>query len=145
MTDIDELVGTVDALVLVAVAGVSAGQGAQRHRPRHEAEIGVRFAGPDKLVHLVGLGEVVARGAPPPARRSDQRRLQQWESSRRVMLSDNPKQEREKPMDWHCLLIDSRVVSTIGLIFDILGAVVLACGLFVQKRSNSVRQHILDA
>ena len=57
----DELVGTVDALVLVAVAGVGAGQGAQRHRPRHEAEIGVRFAGPDKLVHLVGLGEAPPR------------------------------------------------------------------------------------
>ena len=32
----------------------------QRHRPRHEAEIGVHFAGLDKLVHLIGLGEVVA-------------------------------------------------------------------------------------
>ena len=37
-------------------------------------------------------------------------------------------------MDWHCLLTNSRVVSTIGLIFDILGAVVLACGLFVSKK-----------
>ena len=35
------------------------GQAAQRHQPRHETEIGVRFAGPDKLVHLIGLGEVV--------------------------------------------------------------------------------------
>ena len=25
---------------------------------RHETEIGVRFAGPDKLVHLIGAGEV---------------------------------------------------------------------------------------
>ena len=37
-------------------------------------------------------------------------------------------------MDWHCLLTDSRVVSTIGLLFDILGAVVLAWGLFVSKK-----------
>ena len=29
--------------------------------PRHETRIGVRFAGPDKLVHLVGLSEVVSR------------------------------------------------------------------------------------
>ena len=29
--------------------------------PRHEAEIGVRFAGADKQVHLIGLGEVVER------------------------------------------------------------------------------------
>ena len=34
----------------------------------------------------------------------------------------------------HCLLTDSRVVSTIGLLFDILGAVVLAWGLFVSKK-----------
>ena len=27
----------------------------------HEAQIGVRFAGGNKLVHLIGLGEVVAR------------------------------------------------------------------------------------
>ena len=27
----------------------------------HETEVGVRFTGPDKLVHLVGLGEVVPR------------------------------------------------------------------------------------
>ena len=32
-------------------------------------------------------------------------------------------------MDWHCLL--SRVFSTIGLLFDILGAVVLVRALFV--------------
>ncbi len=43
------------------VAGVGAGQAAQRQQPRHEAEIGVRFAAPDKLVHLIGLGEVVQR------------------------------------------------------------------------------------
>ena len=57
----DELVRAVDALVLEAVAGVGAGQGAQRHRPRHEAESRVRFAGPDKLVHLIEAGEVVPR------------------------------------------------------------------------------------
>ena len=28
-------------------AGVGAGQGAQHHEPRHETEIGVRFAGLD--------------------------------------------------------------------------------------------------
>ena len=44
------------------VAGVGAGQGAQHHHPGHEAFLGVRFAGPDKLVHLIGLGEV------PPCR-----------------------------------------------------------------------------
>ena len=35
-------------------------------------------------------------------------------------------------MDWHCLL--SRVFSTIGLLFDILGAVVLVRALFVSKK-----------
>ena len=34
---------------------------AKRHQPRHEAESGVCFAGPDKLVHLVEAGEVVYR------------------------------------------------------------------------------------
>ena len=43
------------------VAGVGAGQGAQRHHPHHEAQIGVRFAGRHKLAHLIGLGEVVQR------------------------------------------------------------------------------------
>ena len=37
-------------------------------------------------------------------------------------------------MDWHCLLTDSRVVSTIGLLFDIAGAWVLAWSLFVSKK-----------
>ena len=37
-------------------------------------------------------------------------------------------------MDWHCLLTDNRVVSTIGLMFDIFGAGVLAFGLFVSKK-----------
>ena len=52
-------VRAVLSLVKKAVAGVGAGQGAQRHQPRHEAEIGVRFAGRNKLVHLVEAGEVV--------------------------------------------------------------------------------------
>ena len=56
-----ERVGAVGALVLEAVAGVGAGQGAQHQHPRHEAEIGVRFAGRNKQVHLIGLGEVVPR------------------------------------------------------------------------------------
>ena len=54
-----ELVRPVDALVLFPVAGVAPGQRAQRHRAAHEAQIGVRFAGRDKLVHLIGHGEVV--------------------------------------------------------------------------------------
>ena len=56
-----EFVRAVDALVLDPVAGVGAGQATQRHQPRHEAHVGVRFAGRNKLVHLVGLGEVVPR------------------------------------------------------------------------------------
>ena len=48
-----ERVGAVDAFVPNSVAGVGAGQGTQRHHPSHEAEISVRFAGPDQLVHLV--------------------------------------------------------------------------------------------
>ena len=51
----------VDALVLEPVSGVAAGQGAERHRSRHEAPVGVRFAGVDKQVHLIGLGERVPR------------------------------------------------------------------------------------
>ena len=31
------------------------------HHPRLKTEIGVRFAGRDMLVHLIGLGEVVQR------------------------------------------------------------------------------------
>ena len=42
------------------VAGVASRQGTQCHRSRHEAEIGVRFAGRDKPVYLIGKGE-----APP--------------------------------------------------------------------------------
>ena len=33
----------------------------KRHHSRHEAPVRVRFAGPDKLVHLVEAGEVVER------------------------------------------------------------------------------------
>ena len=43
------------------VAGVGAGQAAQHHHPRHEAEIRVRFAGRNKLIHLIEAGEVVNR------------------------------------------------------------------------------------
>ena len=43
------------------VAGVGAGQAAQRQQPRHETEIGVRFAGPDQLVDLIGEGEAPPR------------------------------------------------------------------------------------
>ena len=53
--------GAIRPFVLKLVAGVAAGQAAQRHRPRHETKIGVRFAGPDKLIHLVEAGEVVQR------------------------------------------------------------------------------------
>ena len=54
-------VGSVGPFVLKPGAGVAAGQTAQGHHPRLKTEIGVRFAGRDKLVHLIGLGEVVAR------------------------------------------------------------------------------------
>ncbi len=43
------------------VAGVAAGQAAQRHQARHETEIRVRFAGPDQLVYLIGEGEAPPR------------------------------------------------------------------------------------
>ena len=56
-----EGVGAIDTLVLMPVAGIGAGQGAQHHHPGHEAQIGVRFTGPDKLVHLIGAGEVGQR------------------------------------------------------------------------------------
>ena len=57
----DQGVGAVDPLVLQPAARVGAGQGTQCHQPRHEAEIGVRFAGPDQLVHLIEAGEVAPR------------------------------------------------------------------------------------
>ena len=43
------------------VAGVGARQGAERHHSRHEPQIGVRFAGRDKLVYLIGNGEASPR------------------------------------------------------------------------------------
>ena len=56
--------------VFFPVAWVGARQGAQRHQPRHEPEIGLRFAGLDELRHLAQRGEVVPRprghGAPAP-------------------------------------------------------------------------------
>ena len=51
----------VDALVLVAVAGVGAGQGTQHHQTRHETRIGSHFTGLDELVRLIEAGEVVQR------------------------------------------------------------------------------------
>ena len=51
----------ISLLVLKAIAGVGAGQGAQRQQPRHEASIRVRFAGRDKLVYLIGEGEAPPR------------------------------------------------------------------------------------
>ena len=51
----------VDALVKESGAGVGARQAAQRHHPRHETQIGIRFAGPDKLIHLVEAGVMVQR------------------------------------------------------------------------------------
>ena len=56
----DELVWSVLTLVLMPVTGIGAGQAAQRQQPRHEAEIGVCFTGPDKLAHLIESCEVVA-------------------------------------------------------------------------------------
>ena len=53
-----ERVGAVAQLVLNPVSGVGAGQGTQSHHPRQEPRIGVRFTGRDKLVHLIGKGEV---------------------------------------------------------------------------------------
>ena len=57
----DQTVRPVDTLVLKPITGVGAWQGAQHQHPRHEAKIGFRFSGSHKLVHLVGLGEVVQR------------------------------------------------------------------------------------
>ena len=44
----------VDALVLFPLPRVGAGQAAQHHQPRHEAQIGIRFAGRN-MVHLASL------------------------------------------------------------------------------------------
>ena len=48
-------------LYSLRLPGLVRGNDAERHRPPHEAEIGGRFAGPNKQVHLIGLGEVVER------------------------------------------------------------------------------------
>ena len=48
--------------ILCLVAGIGAGQAAQRHQPVHECELRVRFTGPNKLVDLIEAGEVVPRG-----------------------------------------------------------------------------------
>ena len=45
--------------VLELVSGVSAGQAAQRQLAPQVADIRYRFAGPNKLVHLIEAGEVV--------------------------------------------------------------------------------------
>ena len=57
----DQPVRTIHPLILILVAGGASGQGTQRHRSRHKAQIGVRFASPDKLVHLIGKGEAPPR------------------------------------------------------------------------------------
>ena len=43
------------------VAGVGARQGAQRHQPRHETRIAIRFTGPGQRVHRIEAGAVVPR------------------------------------------------------------------------------------
>ena len=53
-----ERVWPVDALELVPIFWVGARQRAEREQPRHEAQIGVRFARGDELRHLVELREV---------------------------------------------------------------------------------------
>ena len=91
-------VGAIDTLVLMPVAGIGAGQGAQHHHPGHEAQIGVRFTGPDKLIHLIGLGEASPRLGRGIASRSlspghpDRRRLSRWElnSSRLRCMAYSP-------------------------------------------------------
>ena len=55
------LYGPLARLYWCRLPGLVRGKRAERHHSRHEAQIGVRFAGRDKLVHLIGLGEVVAR------------------------------------------------------------------------------------
>ena len=57
----DQGVGAVATDISIPIAGVGAGQAAQRHHPCHEAQVRVRFAGRNKLVHLIEAGEVVQR------------------------------------------------------------------------------------
>ena len=49
--------GPLTRLYWTPVAGVGARQAAQCYCAGHEAEIGVRFTGRNKLVYLIGLGE----------------------------------------------------------------------------------------
>ena len=56
-----EIVALAMAAQQEPVAGVGAGQAAQRHQPRHETHVGVLFAGLDQLVHLIQAREVVPR------------------------------------------------------------------------------------
>ena len=58
--DITKVYGPLRRMYCALVAGVAAGQAAQRHHPRHEAEISVRFAGPNQAGSPDrSLGEVV--------------------------------------------------------------------------------------
>ena len=78
MTDMMSLKGPLTALVLETVAGIGAGQAAQRQQPRHEAPVGVRFAGrrqagpPDRSLGEVPLQLVVKVGGSPGPDRADQ-------------------------------------------------------------------------
>ena len=56
-----EPVWPVDPFVVSLVARVNTGQATQCQQPRHEAQFGVRFAGPYKLINLVEESVVVAR------------------------------------------------------------------------------------
>ena len=49
----------IHAFVLIPVSGVAPGQGAERQQPRHEAPVGVRFAGAHQRVYLIEAGVVV--------------------------------------------------------------------------------------
>ena len=55
------VVGTIDTLVLKLASRVGAGQGTQRHQPRHETRVGGCFTGSNQLLHPVEAGEVVPR------------------------------------------------------------------------------------
>ncbi len=53
--------GPLTRLYWRRLPGLLARQRAQHHQPRHETPIGVRFAGRDKLVYLIGNGEASPR------------------------------------------------------------------------------------
>ena len=59
-----ERVRPIDALEIVPVFWVGARQRAEREQPRHEAQLGVRFARGDELRHLVELREVSRLASP---------------------------------------------------------------------------------